>query len=129
MKHSLYYKFILGYLVFGLAGFVTIATLSAKLTYRYQVQNYAESMYDEANYIAASYSSVYGGQGEHQDMASAYPQLEAVATFLKAEIWVVNREGIIVVDSNRSVKSGTVIDGFDPTAIGNRSYIDRKSVV
>lgn len=123
MKHSLYYKFILGYLVFGLAGFVTIATLSAKLTYRYQVQNYAESMYDEANYIAASYSSVYGGQGEHQDMASAYPQLEAVATFLKAEIWVVNREGIIVVDSNRSAKSGTVIDGFDPTAIGNRSYI------
>lgn len=36
MKHSLYYKFILGYLVFGLVGFVTIATLSAKMTYRYQ---------------------------------------------------------------------------------------------
>ncbi len=123
MKHSLYLKFILGYLVFGLVGFVTIATLSAKLTYRYQVQSYAESMYDEANYIAASYSSVYAGQGERQDMRTAYPQLAAVATFLKAEIWVVNREGIIVVDSNRSAKSGTVIENFDPTATGNRSYI------
>lgn len=123
MKHSLYFKFILGYLVFGLVGFVTIATLSAKLTYRYQVQNYAESMYDEANYIAASYSSVYAGKGERQDMSTAYPQLAAVATFLKAEIWVVNREGIIVVDSNRSARSGTVIEDFDPTATGSRSYI------
>lgn len=123
MKHSLYYKFILGYLVFGLAGFVTIATLSSKMTYRYQVQSYADSLYDEANYIAASYSSVYQGQGQRQDMSTAYPQLEAVATFLKAEIWVVNREGIIVVDSNRSAKSGTMIEGFDPTSAGNRSYI------
>lgn len=123
MKHSLYYKFILGYLVFGLVGFVTIATLSAKMTYRYQVQRYAEAMYDEANYIAASYSSVYAGQGIRQDMSTAYPQLEAVATFLKAEIWVVNREGIIVVDSNRSAKSGTMIEDFDPTSVGNRPYI------
>ena len=32
MNHSLYSKFVLGYLLFGLLGFVTIATLSSSVT-------------------------------------------------------------------------------------------------
>ena len=63
MKHSLYYKFILGYLVFGLLGFASIATLSAQLMNKNQVKNQAEAMYDEANLIASAYSSVVN-QGE-----------------------------------------------------------------
>ena len=51
MKHSLYYKFILGYLVFGLLGFASIATFSAQLMNKNQVKNQAEAMYDEANLI------------------------------------------------------------------------------
>lgn len=71
MKHSLYYKFILGYLVFGLLGFASIATLSAQLMNKNQVKNQAEAMYDEANLIASAYSSVY--QGKKQDLDSVYP--------------------------------------------------------
>ena len=41
---------------------------------------------------------------------------------MKAEIWVVNRQGIVVVDSDRSARTGTVIEDFDPTATGNKSY-------
>ena len=37
MKHSLYYKFILGYLVFGLLGFASIATFSAQLMNKNQI--------------------------------------------------------------------------------------------
>ena len=37
MTHSLYAKFILGYLVFGLIGFVFIATFSSHITYRYLI--------------------------------------------------------------------------------------------
>lgn len=86
MKHSLYYKFILGYLVFGLLGFASIATFSARLMNKNQVKNQAEAMYDEANLIASAYSSVY--QGKKQDLDSVYPQLQAVAKFVRAEIWV-----------------------------------------
>lgn len=35
---------------------------------------------------------------------------------------MVNRQGIIVVDSDQSSRSGTVIENFDPTAAGNRHY-------
>ena len=120
MKHSLYYKFILGYLVFGLLGVAAISTLSAKLMSAHLVESRAEAMYDEANVIASACSSVY--QGKKQDLDSIYPKLEAVAEYAKAEIWVVNRQGVVVADSARSKRSGTAIDGFDPTATGNKSY-------
>ena len=94
MKHSLYYKFILGYLVFGLLGFASIATFSARLMNKNQVKNQAEAMYDEANLIASAYSSVY--QGKKQDLDSVYPQLQAVAKFVRAEIWVVNYGYVLV---------------------------------
>lgn len=120
MKHSLYYKFILGYLVFGLLGFAAIATFSAQLMNRNQVKSQAEAMYDEASLIASAYSSVY--QGNKQDLDLVYPQLQAVAKFVRAKIWVVDRQGVIVVDSEQNAHAGTVIEDFDPTATGNKSY-------
>ena len=120
MNHSLYYKFILGYLVFGLLGFIAITTVSSKMTYNHLLEEKAEVLYDEANLIASNYSTVY--QGKSIDVASAYPQLEAVAAFTQTEIWVVERKGTVVVDSNHSDKVGTTIQGFDPTSIGNKSY-------
>lgn len=35
---------------------------------------------------------------------------------------MVNRQGIIVVDSEQNKRAGTAIEGFDPTATGNKSY-------
>lgn len=120
MKHSLYYKFILGYFVFGLLGFLSIATFASELTYEQLMKEESETLYDEASLLSLSYSAVY--KGKNLNIASAYPQLEAVATYLRAEIWVVNRNGTIVVDSNHSFRVGKTIDGFDPTFNGNKPY-------
>ena len=120
MKHSLYYKFILGYFVFGLLSFLSIATIASELTYEQLMKEESETLYDEASLLSLSYSAVY--KGKNLNIASAYPQLEAVATYLRAEIWVVNRNGTIVVDSNHSFRVGKTIDGFDPTFNGNKPY-------
>lgn len=120
MTHSLYYKFILGYLVFGLLGFIAIATISSKMTYDFLIEEQAEALYDEANLIASNYSAVY--KGKSIDVASVYPQLNAISTFLRAEIWVVDRKGNVVVDSSHSQTKDVTIEGFDPTLTGNKSY-------
>ncbi len=120
MKHSLYYKFILGYLVFGVLGFFVIATTASEMTYNQLISQEAEALYDEARLLASRYSQMYRGRNINID--SAYPQLEAVATYLKAEIWVVNSRGTIVVDSNHSAGVGRVISDFDPVFSGNRPY-------
>ena len=46
MIHSLYYKFILGYLLFGLLGFTAISTRSSDMTYNDLVEQRAEALYD-----------------------------------------------------------------------------------
>ena len=105
MARSLYSKFILGYLIFGLLGFITIATFSSKMTRDYLVRYQADAMYDEANIIASSCSTI-----------------RALSKYLKAEIWVVNRQGTIVMDSQGGLRVQTDISNFDPAAMGNRSY-------
>ena len=59
MTRSLYTKFLLGYLVFGLLGFIFIATMSSEITYQYLLEEKSDSLYDEANLLASSYSDIY----------------------------------------------------------------------
>lgn len=119
MTRSLYTKLLLGYLLFGLLGFITIATFSSGMTYRYLVQQESDALYDEASLIAENCSAVY--KGKHLDLAAAYPQLDAVAAYLDSEIWIVDPSGSIAADSTHS-SVGDVIENFDPAARGNRLY-------
>ena len=120
MKFRLYLKFLLCYLFFGAAGFAAVATLSSRLTYSYLTRSRSRTLYDEASLIASTYSTVY--QGNQIELAQAYPQLQAVATYLEAQIWVMDRNGSILVDSDGK-RDGDIIPNFDPTATGNRSYM------
>jgi len=120
MRLSLYLKFILAYIIFGVAGFVAIATISSQLTYSYLVESRSQTLYDEANLIASTYSTVY--EGQNISLEESYPQLRAVATFLNAKIWVMNKNGKIIVDAENK-RVSDVISDFDPTATGNKSYM------
>jgi signal transduction histidine kinase len=119
-KHSLYYKFLLGYLIFGLLGFCAISSFSSRMLQDYELAEKTEAMYDEASMIASEISRVY--QGKKQDMQTAYPQLQAVAAYLQSEIWVVDRQGTIIMDSADESKAGKSIENFDPAATGSSQY-------
>lgn len=120
MTRSLYSKFILGYLIFGLLGFVTIATFSSRITRDHLIQERADALYDEANVLASSCGSMYQGKPQEETAVSA--QIRALSTYLRSEIWVVDRQGIIIMDSRGGQRTDTAIPDFDPTAMGNRSY-------
>ena len=120
MRLSLYLKFIMAYIFFGIAGFVAIATISSHLTYSYLVESRSQTLYDEANLIASTYSTVY--EGQNISLAESYPQLQAVATFLNAKIWVMDRNGKIIVDADKQ-RVSDIISDFNPTATGNKSYM------
>ena len=62
MTHSLYYKFIIGYLVFGLLGFITIGTVSSNMTYDFLLETKSDALYDEANMLASDFSQLYRGR-------------------------------------------------------------------
>ena len=121
MTRSLYSKFLLGYLVFGLLGFIFIATMSSKITYQYLLEEESETLYDEANLLASTCSDIY--QGKNISLSMANPQLQAVATCLKSQVWVINQKGRVVAETSPASHVSMTIDGFDPTAAGNRSYM------
>lgn len=121
MTHSLYTKFVLGYLLFGLLGFITIATFSSHLTYQYLIDKKSDAMYDEANLLASTYSDIY--QGKKITLATANPQLQAVATYLDVRAWVLDSKGTVVAETAPASHVGTLVPDFDPTAAGNHFYM------
>jgi len=121
MSRSLYSKFILGYLLFGLIGFITIATLSSHTTYVYLLEKTADAMYDEANLLASAYSDIY--QGKDLSLETAKPQLEAVAAYLNTQAWVLDNRGTVIAETTPETHVNMVIEGFDPTINGSESYM------
>ena len=121
MTKSLYSKFILGYLLFGLLGFITIATFSSQATHRYLIEKTSSSMYDEATKLASTYSEIY--QGKHESLAIAKPQLDAAAVYMNTKAWVLDPQGTIVAETFPAMNLNRVVQGFDPTITGNQSYV------
>ena len=120
MTRSLYSKFVLGYLIFGLLGFITIATFSSRITRDFLIRDHSEALYDEANAIAASCSQMY--EGKHQDLTAFSAQLKSLGAYLRTNLGVADNQGSIFMDSRDGGRSQTVIPNFDPTASGSRSY-------
>ena len=94
---KLYYKFILSYIIFGVAAFAVIATLSTLLTHRYLIQSQSQTLYDEANLIASSYSGDY--DEDAVNLETIEPQIRAIGTYLHSQIWVMDKNGNIIADS------------------------------
>ena len=118
-RRSLYYNFLLSYLVFGLLGFLIISTFASKMTYEHLIASQADLLYDEANQLASDCSSVY--LGRDADLETVADQLSIISPSLQSEIWVVNRDGSVAADSTGGTRKGLTVD-FDPISIGNRNY-------
>ncbi|WP_276981164.1 sensor histidine kinase [Johnsonella ignava] len=119
MKIPLYIKFLMAYIIFGAAGFITIATLSSGLTYNYLIRAKSSTLKDEAGLIATTYSSVYSGQDI--ELEDAYPQIQMAASFLHSQIWVIGRDGTIIVDTENKFKKNVIKD-FDPTLVDGSTF-------
>ena len=91
MNHSLYSKFVLGYLLFGLLGFVTIATLSSQMVHRYLIERQADRMYDDASILAGQLSSMYNDVS--QDLETTSAQVEALSQFMGPLLLTVGKTG------------------------------------
>ncbi|MDO4938972.1 MAG: HAMP domain-containing sensor histidine kinase [Lachnospiraceae bacterium] len=117
---KLYYKFVLSYIIFGVAAFAVIATLSTSLTHRYLIQSQSKTLYDEANLIAGNFSDNSEGS---TSLETIEPQIKVIGAYLHSQIWVMDKNGTVLADS-QGVMSGTNVPAFDPTAGGTKNYMD-----
>lgn len=122
MKITLYLKIIFAYIIFGLVSFISIASLGSYLAQNYLVEEKSEALYKEANLIAANYALQY--TENKITLWELRSQLDAIDVYLDAGIWVIDRQGQILVRSTAgNVSNATpVIEDFDPTDMGKDYY-------
>lgn len=116
MKRTLYLKLLLGYVAFGILGFITIATFTSHQTMDYIENEAAENLYRESNLIASNYAADYYRQTMTLDDLKS--QISAIAAYLDADIWIVDTKGTILIDSANTTPPGTLIKNFDITSFG-----------
>lgn len=112
MFRSIYSKFIIGYVLFGLIGFIVVALFSQRMTYNYLVKQNADKLYDEAVLMASTYTD--GGYYFNDINSETVNDLDLVAGFLNAQIWIVDDDGTVILDSNHSLRNGAHIASFNP---------------
>lgn len=121
MRKTLYLKFLLAYFIFGFFGFMVVATFVSSMTMEHLTREKAEDLYREATLIANTYASdLYNNE---TSLDTVKKQLDALDTYLSANLWIINPSGRMILDSQApiDVENETVITGFDPT-VTEKSY-------
>ena len=122
MKRTLYLKFLMAYLIFGVFGFIIVSSFVSTSTYQTFLKEKAESYYREANLIANTYASdLYQSTRTLEEVKQ---QIDDLDTFLNAEIWIINPSGRMILSSRLpiNVDEAIVIEGFDSTVMGKSNY-------
>ena len=123
MKKTLYLKFLLAYLIFGIFGFVVVSTFSPGMVRDHFIKDYAERFYSEANLIASTYASeLYNSE---IDLETVKKQIDALSLYLNASIQIINPSGRLILDTQTKINVEDVvsIENFDPTIMGNSYYV------
>ncbi len=122
MKNTIYPKLFVGYLLFGILGFVVVSTITYHLFSRYTTELEAARLYKEATLISADYAVSY--YNKTITLEEFEERLEALGRYLTAQIWIVGSNGDILVNSNQKADLSNIetIEGFNISNFGNQYY-------
>lgn len=122
MRKTLYLKLILAYIIFGLFGFVVVATFVSNMTIDHLKKEHADALYREATLIANTYATdLYNNE---VSLETVKTQLDSLDTYLNATLWIINPSGRMILDSSSplDVENEIMIENFDPTITEGSYY-------
>lgn len=120
MKHSVYMKFILGYILFGLLCILFINIWSSKRITETLTIDEAKSIYDDGNIMLNQYfNNDLSNFTTNPDIAR---QLQNASAMMNCRMWIIDTTGRVLYDTN-NLKLNRVITDFDITDFGNSYYM------
>ena len=123
MRRTLYLKFLLAYLIFGIFAFVVVATFVSSMIKDHLISNETENLYEVATQVANTYAvDLYNNE---TSLDTVKKQLDALDKYLDSILWIINPSGRLVLSSKIPMNVGkeTIVEGFDPTVTGTGYYI------
>lgn len=123
MRKTLYLKFILAYVIFGIFSFIMMTTFVPSMTMEHLTREKAESLYAEATRIANTYAN--GLYTSETDLETVKMQLDSLAIYLESMIRIINPSGRLVLDTESpiNVEEVVMIEEFDPTVTSGSYYM------
>ncbi len=122
MRHTLYLKFIIGYVIFGLFSFLAVSLFVPRITREYIINQKAQNLYSEASLIADTYAK--GLYSSRTSLETVTLQLDSLSVYMDADIRIISPDGIIILDTASSdPETATVIPNFDPSSGGSTYYL------
>lgn len=98
MKRTLYLKLLAAYLLFTISAMVLLSTFTEKIAQDYLIKNDAERLYRESTILASDYRSAF--RNESAILPGMQKELEIIGGYLGSEIWVIDNQGNMLVDSS-----------------------------
>ena len=120
MKKTLYPKLLGGYLLFGLLGFLIIATFTYHLTFQHLEKKEVQNLYRESSLISSNYAQNYFSHAMSLDDVNT--QLSTLSTYLNADIWIMDLNGNVIVDTGSSSDEPRKVTDFDVADFGSSYY-------
>ena len=120
MKKTLYPKLLGGYLLFGLLGFLIIATFTYHLTFQHLEKKEVQNLYRESSLISSNYAQNYFSHTMSLDDVNT--QLSALGAYLNADIWIMDLNGNVLVDTGSSSDEPRKVTDFDVADFGSSYY-------
>lgn len=119
MKRTLGYKLIGGILIYGVLGFLLVASL-VEWTFQQKAQSTeATRLYKEALAITANYAADYYRNRLTQEELES--QMRVLASYTEGEIWIVDRKGIVLIGKEESGEPYEIPD-FRISDFGTKYY-------
>ena len=127
MKLSIYIKFIIIYLLAAIAAFTFVAEGTSKMVLNHMTTKKADTLYREASMLSSNYAEDYYRSRTASSLETVHSHLSALDTYLDAEIWMIDIDGRIVLESDKKLQAlrnnPHTVDAFDPTCFGTSYYM------
>ena len=127
MKHSIYVKFIIIYIVAAILCFVFVAEGTSKLIMNHMTADKAATLYQEAVLLSTNYAEDYYRSQTASSFETVHSHLSALDTYLNARIWLIDIDGTVILDSEEKLtgleNTAHFIEKFDPTSFGTSYYM------
>lgn len=125
MRLSLNIKFILIYLLFALCCFFSISTITSQMMMKNAIETKADAFYQEGIHMSDQYIGNYFEAPENRKtLTTIQSHLTSLAIYLDARIWLISRDGSLILDSASSSVSDErqTIPDFNSVLPGGKYY-------
>ena len=122
MKRTLYLKMLIAYFIFGVFGFVIVATFMQQMTTKQLQKNKAEELYNVANILAETDATdLYKND---LSLTTVKTSIDTISKIINARIQILNPSGLIVLDSasDINIDDPASVNGFDITKLSGSFY-------